>query len=332
MKDREPRGMSRRKLLGGLLATVVLTACGKPEKPVTSALVPSKTEVKAAQQIRQEINAYIEANLNDLSDNAISRIFRMELDLYNAVFGKPVTKVELILARNEELKPTEKAYDYPFGRAGYIMLNTRTNSVENITAVIAVGKSENYDPKIGKLRVMDALLKHELVHTQTNPVLRPVRVKVGDFPEFTAQRTRGLKWVDTVVPGNSGTEVGYFFDEINTQFLAEYVNDPSGQDNLFQRMADSPFQKHTISSVYTEGAKQIGKIYKALGITPEEVQGYHYSANPAGLLNKIDSATMQKGIKLPFKPSTVLLVANPVVSAEELHLSPAFTELVNSYK
>ena len=268
-----------------------------------------------ADAIRQKIREFEAQNYGIVNDETTRPISQYISDLYEATFKREPTQKNVLIIANSFLKekglPEE---DVPIGEAGIVYYEPGTNGEIKdpiIPVIIYAGKTETNDPSINKLSVFRALIEHESIHAQTQVEKVDGPTTIGT-KTFKADRKRGFKWIG-VSDSNGGIdgEIGHLFDEMNTQFLAEYLNDPTNQDPIFREMNQSRVYQHSLSTVFVEGARLLRRIYAQLGITPQEIEALHFNAQPKELLEKIDLKVEQLGINLSKPASVILLDLNP---------------------
>ncbi len=287
-----------------------------------------------AQQTRQEIKDYVGSHPEDLSDEAITHIFELNKHLYTAAFGRSLAPVKLQIVTNEKLRAQGLGeITTPQGSAAQVNLILDRQGgrpkVESISLAIFTGKPESYNPGLPKLQIIDAIIKHELIHTQTEPKYGFIQVEVGDHPKVMASGVRGLKWIGISTSTFPSSELSIFFDEVNTQLLTEYMNDPANQDNIFREIAKS--NSPSITPAYIEAAALLRRIHGALEISPFEVKKFHQHADPKGLLDRIDLLSKERGYVANAKPSTTLLTVSPSGESFSSYHLPLWAKLAEKY-
>jgi len=303
------RDFLRTSALAG--AGVLIGACNTPENKPGLVIPSPEPNPQKATELRTTIHDFIEANPNDLSERAINRVFELEKQLYSATFGRPILPTSPQLITNESLiAKGSLPQEAPIGDAGIILVARDSNRVYDIVVSLFLSNPEVYDPSFKKLEVIDLILKHEIAHTQTKPQIALTTEKFGVNPSFIASRSRGLKWIGTQSPDPRiyiPEEMARFFDEANTQLFAEYVDDPTGKSDRYDRFVASPIHRRSLHPLFVKGAKEIRKIYQTLGISIKDVQAMHYMADPRSLLNLIDVLSKRQGISQDQSPSSMIL-------------------------
>jgi len=297
--------------------TLMFAACNKKTGEKSELKDPAKAE-----RIRGEIRELEEANWDNLSVETTAKLARLIPELYQATFGRKSIENQFFFVDNSFFTsqglPGEEA---PLGHAGFIKFydETQVDDPSTIPIIILVGKPEIKDPNLNKLSVVRGLLIHEYIHAQTVPVVENGEIIVGG-ERFRALYRRGLKW--EYLNGNEEEGKGRFFEEINTQLLSEYLNDPTEKDQLFNQIVQNPVYRFSLAPNYVAGAAILAKIYQKLGITPEEIEGFHFKAQPKEFLEKIDKLIQKQGIKLEKPASLILLNLNPPNPQTEEGLEP----------
>lgn len=338
----EARGVTRRHFLThtipSTVAVVSLTGFGA-YKLLESLITPRSqpdilsSDPERANQIRQQIREFERENYSWPSTENLTTLANLISELYEVTFGRKALPRRLVLVSNEFFKeqgyPDSEILMEPTGHAGIIYFladqNNRIVGVQDIPLIINLGDPNIGDPEINKLSVFRALIMHEFIHTQTKPTFISGEVSVGK-ERFQAAYTRGLKWILSLATMNQDAkpenEKAHYFDEANTQLLTEYINDPTGRDDLFVRMTQSLVYRYSLAPNFVWGASILRGIYEKLGISTSEVAHFQFNAQPKELLEKIDNLISQRGIILPQPASLVLINMNPPNHQTEEGLEP----------
>lgn len=264
-------------------------------------------EPEVAESIRQKIVDFEQSHFNEVNHETVNTLYKFSLELYEATFGKKAKETELIIITEHDFKnrnPDAIFPEAPTGKAGEVIFNVdrtgQAESADRIRFIVYTGKESALDPDFNRLSAVRAVLIHELIHTQVEPIIIRGTAYVGD-KKFPAAYARGFKWVA------APTEPAQFFDELNTQLLAEYMNDPAGKDPIWDRMRNSPVYRNSFTQAYFPGKDAIKTIYERLGITIEEIEDYHYDSDGKGLLERIDDSISARGIELPQNFSSIVI-------------------------
>ena len=279
-----------------------------------------------ADTIRQQIKQYESQHYGEVTEETTKQLSQFISDLYNQTYGKkPIQNKTLVIDNSYLRSKGQPETQVPMGDAGVVVLYQDTNSGkinQIIPIIIFAGKPEASDPTINKLSVFRALIEHEFSHAQTKVTPETESVTVTGRT-FKADRRRGFKWVDiTFGDGDHTDEFCHFFDEVNTQLLAEYLNDPTNQDSIFRQMNASPVYKHSLATTYVEGAKHLRRIYQRLGISATDLEKLHYEAQPKKLLDLIDQKVQILGVRLTEPASTTLANLNPGGNNDIVEIAP----------
>lgn len=282
-------------------------------------LEPNPTE---ANRIRKQIREYEDAHRDQVTTETVNTIYNLTASLYEATFGKKTTNTKFLPVTEQELKkyyPEGNLPDAPQGQAGVIIFSQdkdgHLKEVQTIAFTVYLGKENMLDPNVNKLSVIRAVLMHEFVHTQVQPKLIEGTVTAGDTP-FRARYARGLKWVANNAPKTD--EPAWFFEEINNQLLTEYLNDPSGQDPIWDQIRKSPLYSKSFDKDYFSGKEILSTIYQKLGITIKQVEDAHSQSDVEAFLKHIDELITARGISLPsnFTSSIIKMNVSEVTNTE----------------
>lgn len=306
-----------------LVGAGVLAACGTPiprQKPNEVRADPDK-----ANTIRREIGEFEATNWDNVSNSNVIWIYGKIAELHTATFGLPQIRTTLVAfgydalgsEKARELGLSQMREEIPWGDASLLGANSATLKPNQVAqsgiVLLYTGKEEIKDPNINKLSVVRVVAEHEYLHSQTK-FLKPGRVIIDGVP-FEVTLQRGLKWVTNELRNN---QKAWYFDEVNTQLLAEYMNDPTGGDNIYERMLQSPIYNRSIG--WIEGAGALRSIYRSLCIPEGEVRPFHYNADPQGALDRIDQTVVRNGIVLPERASRMLIRLSPNEGSEDARI------------
>lgn len=326
------RRISRRHFLKLAAATGIgVTAVGSIVGELIYRIVTSDGQNETdsssnVDKIRQQIKEYESLHYGEVTEDTTKQLTEFISDLYGKTYGKkPIQNKVLVIDNSYLTSKGQPEVQVPVGEAGVVALYQDTDSGkinQIIPIIIFAGKPEASDPTINKLSVFRALIEHEFSHAQTIVTSETESVTVASRT-FRADRRRGFKWVGiTFDNGNHAEEFCHFFDEVNTQLLAEYLNDPTNRDPIFGQMNASPVYKHSLATTYVEGAKHLRTIYQNLGIPTTDVEELHYEAQPKKLLDLIDQKVQALGIKLAEPASATLANLDPKSADDPEQISP----------
>lgn len=285
-------------------------------------------DLEEANHIRGKIADFEDKHANTVDQETINQIFQYSIDLCNATFGRGTVQSPPILYTNEELKKTglHDPVDVPQGdSSGIIFVEYKGKQYALTPMRIFLGDPRKSDPDLNKLSLIRGLILHEMVHRKTaiRPLapgdqlnFQPALVKIGD-EQFYAYFTRGFKWITD--PEN-GKQKAYFFDEINTQLLAAFINDPTEQDPLYQNIVTSPLYRNSLSPHFYIGADLMKELYRKLGISIEDLEKLHLAAQPEVLLAEIDRRILRAGFKTAPLISSFLINLDPPDPQSDLGL------------
>lgn len=281
-----------------------------------------------ASALRLKIHKYEERNRDIVNEATVTEILDMVKDLYRVTFGRERLDNKLIVATPENLKkldPNAPLPDAPSGLAGIVIVkfdrDGKIQGFDDIPLLVYTGKDTAKDPNVNKLSVMRALLIHEFIHTQTHPRAMPDTgfENVGR-ERVSARYVRGLKWV-----GPQG-EPAWFLEELNTQILSEYTNDPSGQDPIWQQIKESDLYRQSFDAAYFLGEEALAEIYKKLGITIKDIEDAHFRAKPKEFLELLDRNIAAMKIILPEPASSIFIKLNiktrPIAENPNQYIQP----------
>lgn len=316
----QARGISRRHFLKLSSAGIGVAIVGGITSGLINRVVSSDGQNETdsnleAETIRQKIREFETQNYGVVNEETTKPLSQFISDLYKATFKREPAQKNVLVIANSYLKesglPEEKV---PVGEAGIVYYEPGTNGeFKNsvIPVIIYAGKPETNDPAINKLSVFRALIEHEFSHAQTKVTQETESITLADHT-FRADRRRGFKWINvTFDNGVRKEEFCHFFDEINTQLLAEYLNDPTNQDPIFRQMNASPVFQKSLATTYVEGARHLRTIYQNLGISINVLEELHYEAQPKKLLDLIDQRVQGLGIMLAEPASVTLANLDP---------------------
>jgi hypothetical protein len=312
------RGLNRRRFLTVTAAVAgagVLAGCGlSPQKNAVTA-DPDKADA-----IRREMKQFEADNRDNVSNENVIWLYGKIAELHTAAFGLPQVKTtliafghELIEGRAQELGLSQARQDVPWGDASAgLSAAIAGNRVarDSVAVMIYTGRDEVRDPNVNKLSVVRLVAEHEYIHSQTR-FIQPGLVSI-DGVQHNVVLQRGLKWVVNE-PGNSNK--AWYFDESNTQLLAEFMHDPGGEDPTPEQIMRSPVYRNSISWIRGGGA--LRSVYRGLCIPEGEVRQFHFQADPQGLLNRIDTTVTRNGIVLPLRASSTLIRLDPRSGTED---------------
>lgn len=277
----------------------------------------SQTTIKPEQPpdnlsaIRREMADFEEkVSRRSLIDQDIIQLFHYTERLYREVFARPVVQSMIMVFGNGVWQQPNRI-DWPMieNLPQNIQVNLQTNIPFSANYFgVVLGRTDNVDPKISQISAYRGLVFHSYVHTQ---IIRrqesgTANVLEGQLPLVEA---RGLK---RVAQGGQGlVDVGQFFEEVNTQLIAEHLNNALVGDRIYQRMAESLLYQNSLPPIYAKGSEILKKLYDRLGISIEEVETFHYSSNPRALFDRIDAGSVRLGVNLPQPVSTLLINLSP---------------------
>lgn len=313
--------ISRRTAVVATIAATGLVACNEIFPTQTGLL---KDEGEKAQAIRAQIRVFEQEHANDITKENLTHLFGLVTQLYEATFNKKAAPTRLLVVTPEDVlrNPGLLQADYPEGFAGAIMSNSDKNTSKEFPytkpVILGTGMLEKTDPGINRMSVYRALMIHELIHTQTKPRQEREEVVIGSKAITTGGAT-GFKWFNS---GGNRREVAQFFDEVNTQLLADFMNDPTGQDTIYEQMRNSPVYRNSLAPNYTPGVKLMKELYRKLCISVYDVEGHHFNAQPGEILKVIDNVIASRGIVLPQSASSLLIDWNPKDSFSEETFAP----------
>lgn len=309
--------MDRRRFLrgaAGLAGAGLLLGCGIA--PVRQSGVGVKADPDEASAIRREIREFEAANWDDVSTSKVVWIYGKITELHTATFGLPQIKTTLVAfghdalgsERMRELGLSQLRQEVPWGDASALGANSATLRPDQVAqsgiVLLYTGKENIKDSNINKLSIVRVVAQHEHIHAQTK-FLKPGKVMIDGVP-FEVTLQRGFKWVTNEPRDN---QKAWYFDEVNTQLLAEFMNDPKGEDDIYERMLQSKVYNSSIS--WIEGASALRNVYRGLCIPEGEVRPFHFEANPQGMLNQMDAAVTRHNLVLPQRASSALIRLNP---------------------
>lgn len=271
---------------------------GVPNNPDSQ---PVSTE--RASGIRQQIRQFEAENADKpVTKETIGQLYQMVSKLYEVTFGKSVKQTTLELQDTSKDRVTFKPS---------IGWRNKDN-----TLTIVLGKQDIKDSDLSLVSVYKGLLMRGVFYPQLEPVQKTKRVDIGG-EQFLSSSTVGLRWV---LP--NGNQRASFFDEANVQLLGGYLNDPSGKDDLFDRISRSSLYSSSLSPVYVEAGKLLKQIYQRLGISPEEIEAYHYNSQPEELLSRLDHSFVPQRAGRLFPISYTLMRLNPSFPGSAADLAP----------
>lgn len=334
----QARGISRRHLLKltvtGIGVVLVGGVTGGLIDRIASSGGQNETDLNLnADAIRQKIREFEAQNYGVVTEETTKPLSQHISDLYKATFQREPTQQNVLIIDNNYLKesglPEENV---PVGEAGIVYYEPGTNGeIKNpiIPVIIFAGRPETNDPSINKLSVFRALIEHEFSHAQTKVTQETESITLAGRT-FRADRRRGFKWVGvTFDNGARAEEFCQFFDEVNTQLLTEYLNDPTNQDPIFRQMNASPVFQKSLATIYVEGAKQLRTIYQNLGISISDLEELHYEAQPKKLFDIIDQRVQELGFTLAEPASVTLANLDPQNGDDPAQISP-ITDLADA--
>jgi len=260
-----------------------------------------------ANRIRHQIREF-EAAHGDrpVTTETVKQLLGFTQSLYHETFGKPVLPPVLEVWGNDNWKKWGlNDVTWPVVDSYYLLSNLETG----YRVRVILGKPETFDPKVKQIEVYRAAVMRAFMHTQTRPQPEQREVVFIGGERFTAVVRKGLKW--TVIINGQPQDRGSGFENMNNQLLAEYMNDPTNQDTVFQRASESPVYKYSVPSIDVQAAAILRGLYRSLGIIEEEVEYFHYKANPEGLLTRIDTLMRNSSAaRLRVPPSHTLIALN----------------------
>ena len=303
------RKITRRHTIKLLASTLGLTAATSSATASAILLLRENGNSRAerAQEIRDKINLFEEAHAEDTSETTLQELFGMIDKLYEQTFDKKPAETKPVIIDEKQLKVWETLPDSPEGESLIPFSADRNGNpvALPIITLVILGKPELSDPNVLKISAVRAVYMHEYIHSQTKPVFERGKPTTVSGITFNSSYRRGLKWIEKDKGEEGG--VGWLFEETNTQLLTEYMLDPNGQDDLYQKMSNSPLYRKSFNLSYFEGVRILKQLYAKLGISIKEVEEAHYNADPKSLLDKIDRLIAQRGIVLPEPASRTLI-------------------------
>ncbi|MEK7581244.1 MAG: hypothetical protein AAB512_03090 [Patescibacteria group bacterium] len=318
------------------LAAIGVVGCSQ-ENGSDQEITETNSLSDKAVNLRRDMRAYEAENTNILTQETVSKIAKYTEDLFGEVFAKKAIPRQILALDYDEAKKYDIEAEKPRGEASIILFSRdATGEIQiDIPLIIFLGKPEIGDPGVNKLSVIRALIEHEYTHTQTNVKLaykldgqNSIRKGVETISGRTFEYThkRGLKWVKGQKSSDARNDIAGYFDEINTQMLTEYFNDPEGNDPIFDQIIKSEtYRTGTLAANYRYGAALLKRLYAKLNISISQVENYHFNADPKGLLEKIDAQILARELKLDKAASLILIDISPS-SAESI---TEFEELKN---
>lgn len=271
---------------------------------------------KGAEGIRQQIRQFEEEKANEpITQETVGGLMRLTSSLYKETFGRPALPFNLAVLTYDaarRLNLPESKIRVPNGRVFFPA--GRRNTIN-----IYLGREDVSDPEPIRLRALRAVIMHQFMYAQTTILPEQRTVTVGT-DRFQPKSRLGFQWFMDLerAPFFKAT----YFDTINAQLLAQYLNDPTGQDRLFNKIAASPNYRVALPHTVVEGARILHRIYFGLGISVEEVEALRSQSQSEILLDRIDSRCAQFGVRLASPASSVLINLNPQDEHSDIGLKP----------
>lgn len=264
-----------------------------------------------ADKVRQQIKNYESLNSNRPANGQdVIKVFHMIDALYKETFRKETVFTRItVRENNREIPLGDFYYD---SRSGYDI-------------AILMGRPNKNDPSLTQLAAYRGLVLFLFTQAQALPRIENKIVTLG-ANNFQSIQTLGLRWF--TLGSGANNEVGGFFENLNTQIIAEDLNDPTGRDDLFVRMRESPLYRHSLAPIFQQGAQVLRKIYSSLGISTQEIEVLRYHSQPEELLQRIDGRIESLGIPLVEPASVTLIRLNPRNFQSNTDLKPLYDLLV----
>lgn len=272
---------------------------------------------KGAESIRQQIRQFEEEKANEpITKESVGELFRLTPSLYKETFGKPALPFTLVVLTYDaarRLNLPESKIRVPNGRVFF-------SAGQRTTISIYLGREDvSGVSEPTRLQALKAVIMHEFMYAQTTMFPEQGMVTVG-MDRFQPKSRIGFQWFMGLE--RSPFYKATYFDIINAQLLAQYLNDPTGQDQLFRKIAADPNYRVALPHTVVEGAKILGRIYDGLGITVEEIEALRSQSQSEVLLGRIDSRCAQFGVRLARPASSVLINLNPQDEHSDIGLKP----------
>lgn len=259
--------------------------------------------------LRQEINSFEESE--PVNAEAINTLYTWVKELYQATFGRNPTHNIVNFFEEKDINGIRSTTG--FEKSG------KTGATHGIISLF-VGKREAAEPSINQLSIARGILMRDFMNNQAVPPEELRIVRIGNQWLLTNFQ-HGFTWSYYESWGRENIK-GYSFDRINVQLLTQHLNDPEGQDRLFEKISDMPNYREVFPRIILEGAKILGTIYQRLGITIGDVDQFRSSSRPEELFELIDKRVTDLGVKLKEPASLTLFNLSVLVQNEAEFMTP----------
>lgn len=272
---------------------------------------------EGADSVRQQIRQFEQEKANEpITQETVGGLMRLTSSLYKETFRKPPLPFNLAVLTYDaarRLNLPESEIRVPNGRVFFV-------TGQRNTINIYLGKEDvSGVSEPTRLQALKAVIMHQFMYAQTTMFSEQGTVTVGT-DRFQPKSRLGFQWVMGLErpPFFKAT----YFDTINAQLLAQYLNDPTGQDRLFNKIAASPNYRVALPHTVVEGARILHRIYDRLGITVGEVETLRFGAQSEKFLERIDATYSRFGVKLAGPVSSLLINLNPLDKDSDSGLKP----------